>query len=65
MDEQQAQAIADILGGETWNTGGGICLVVKKRSDGRVVAISDESVCEYENQQALDQGKPSVSIVLC
>lgn len=64
MDEQQATAIAAALDGETWQSGGDIWLVLKRRADGRVVAISDEVVCEYATADDLDSGKPAASILL-
>ena len=41
MDEEKAEALAKLLGGETWQSGGNLWLVILKRSDGKVVAISD------------------------
>jgi hypothetical protein len=65
MNEQQAEAVAKALGGETWQSGGGIWLVIFRRADSRVVVISEEVVCEYENDDALDSGTPAQSIFLC
>lgn len=64
MDEQQATTIATALGGETWQSGGGIWLVLLRRSDGRVIAISDEVVCEYDDEDAVQNGRPRTSIML-
>ena len=64
MAESDARAIAGILGGEVWNSGGDIYLVVLERADGRVVAISDDVVCEYANRDELETGQPSSSIAL-
>ena len=64
MDEQQATSIANALGGEAWQSGGGIWLVLLRRSDGRVVVISDEVVCEYDGEDAVQNGCPRVSIML-
>ncbi len=64
MTESEAQALADVLGGSVWDSGGGIQLVVIERSDGRVVAVSEEIVCEYADRDALTQGRPSNSITL-
>jgi len=41
MDEKQANAVAEALGGETWQSGGDIWLVLLRRSDGRLVVLSD------------------------
>lgn len=64
MDERQADALAKAIGGEAWNSGGDIWLAVVHRDDGRVVAISDEAVCEYASEDDLVSGEPEVSIVL-
>lgn len=64
MDEVQATAVAEALGGTAWNSGGGIWLVRFERSDGKQVLLSDEVVCEYENEDALDNGDPTSSMLL-
>ena len=57
MDEEQATAIADTLHGEGWQSGGDIWLVLVHHVEGHLVVISDEAVCEYENQEAFDEAK--------
>jgi hypothetical protein len=64
MTEQQAEAVAEILEGQTWQSGGGVWLVLCRRADGHLVVISDDVVCEYENEGAFEQAKPCKSIVL-
>jgi hypothetical protein len=64
MDEEKAKLLADLIGGDVWDSGGGICLVLKHRSDGKVVAFSDEVVCVYENDEALQEGKALESVLL-
>jgi hypothetical protein len=64
MNEDQAKSIASALGGESWQSGGDIWLVLIHRADGRLVVISDEVVCEYENQEAFDDAKASATIYL-
>jgi hypothetical protein len=64
MNEEQAERIADILGGSTWQSGGNIWLVLFERNDGKLVVLSDEVVCEYDNQEALDESKPMTTILL-
>ena len=64
MDEEKAEALAKLLGGETWNSGEDIWLVILKRSDGKIVAISDEVVCEYADEESLGAGKPGNQILL-
>ena len=64
MDEENAKQIANILGGEVWDSGGGICLVLKRRSDSRIAALSDEAVCVYADEEELQGGKPQETILL-
>jgi hypothetical protein len=65
MDEENAQHLAEILGGEIWDSGGGICLVLKHRSDGKIVAISDETLSVYgSEEELLSGGKPLESLLL-
>ena len=64
MDEHQAEAVAKALGGESWNSGGEIWLVLLHRADGRLVVMSDEAICEYADQNAFDSGQASATIVL-
>jgi hypothetical protein len=66
MNEQQANAVAEALCGSAWHSGGGIWLVLKERSDGRLVVISDEVVCEYTSQADFENGaKETAAIRLC
>lgn len=64
MNEEQANAVATALGGETWQSGGDIWLVLLRRRDGHIVAISEDVVCEYENEDALAEGVSLRSISL-
>lgn len=64
MDEIQAEKIAEVLGGEAWQSGGDIWLVLIRRNDGRLVVISDEAVCEYESEEAFEDNRTSNSILL-
>jgi hypothetical protein len=64
MYQQQAQAVADALGGEAWQSGGNIWLVRFRGPDGRLVVISDELVCEYEDNSAFDEGRSAKMIEL-
>ncbi len=64
MDEEKAEVLAKLLGGETWNSGGDIWLVILRRSDGKIVAISDEVVCEYADEGTLGAGVPDAAIGL-
>ena len=56
--------MAKAFSGEAWQSGGEIWLVVRKRDDGRLVIISDEVVCEYEDEGALERSEVWNSILL-
>jgi hypothetical protein len=64
MDEEHAKAVAEALGGETWQSGGDIWLVILRRTDGRLVVISDEVLAEYKDESAFDSNKPAARILL-
>lgn len=64
LNEQTAPAVADALGGEAWQSGCGIWLVMIRRKDGHVVVISDECVCEYDSEAAFEENKAGASVVL-
>lgn len=64
MDERTAEQLAVLVGGETWQSGGGIYLVTVNRDDGSLVVFSGDAVCEYENDEAFDAGRASKTILL-
>jgi hypothetical protein len=64
MEEEQAIVVARALGGEAWQSGGDIWLVIIRRADGHVVVLSDEAVCEYSNEEAMGTDQPLSNIVL-
>ena len=64
MDEKKAKALAKLLGGETWQSGGDIWLVILRKADGKIVAISDEVVCEYADEESLGAGEAGSQILL-
>lgn len=64
MNEANARGIADILGGEAWQSGGNIWLVLFESPDGRMVAISEDLVCEYEGRDAFYEGRSSREVGL-
>ena len=64
MEEKQAKALAKILGGDPWQSGGGIWLVVRRTADGRVVTFSDEVVIEYAKEEDFENDAQKASIVL-
>ena len=65
MEEEQAIAVAQALGGDVWQSGGDIWLVIIRRADGHVVVLSDEAVCEYSTEEALGTNQRLNNIVLC
>ena len=65
MEEEQAIAVARALGGDVWQSGGGMWLVLIRRSDGHVVVLSDEAVCEYRNEEAIETEQALTNILLC
>jgi hypothetical protein len=64
MDEKQADMVADALGGQAWQSGGGIWLVLLRQGNGKLVVISDEAVCEYDDEQHFEESKPAKAIFL-
>ena len=64
MNEKQAKMIGDALGGQSWQSGGDIWLVIIRRNDGHLVVISDDVICEYENEESFEDSKANMSILL-
>jgi hypothetical protein len=64
MNEKQANVVADALGGQAWQSGGGIWLVLLRQGNGKLVVISDEAVCEYDDEQHFEESKPAKAILL-
>lgn len=64
MNERTAEQLAAILGGEAWQSGGGIWLFTVNREDGALVVFSGDAICEYENEEAFDAGRASKTILL-
>jgi len=48
----------------TWDSGGGITLDLVELKDGRVLAISDESIVLYRDMEDLMTGEPSTRPIL-
>jgi hypothetical protein len=63
MNEKQAETIANALGGEAWQSGGGIWLVLLRQGNGKLVVISDEAVCEYDDEKHFEESKPAKTIL--
>ncbi len=64
MNELQAKQIASALAGEAWQSGGGMWLVLLRQGNGKLVVISDEAVCEYEDEKHFEEAKNSKAIML-
>jgi hypothetical protein len=62
--EDAAKAVATALGGAAWQSGGGIWLTVITRTDGHLVVVSGDVVCEYESEKAFEDGRPDVSLLV-
>ena len=65
MEEEQANAVAQALGGDVWQSGGDLWLVLVRRPDGHVIVFSDEAVCEYPSEEAIADSQPLNNITLC
>jgi len=64
INDLTAPVVATALGGDAWQSGGGIWLIVKRTTDGRVVTISPEVVNEYSNEEAFEEDRPKISLVM-
>lgn len=62
MNEQEAKVIAEALGGEAWQSGGGIWLVIVRKPNGRLVVVSADAVCEYPHEIDFESGRAAVTI---
>lgn len=62
--EQQAKAVADALKGQLWQVDENTWEVILTRVDGSVISISGDAVREYENEDALYEGKARTIIAL-
>jgi hypothetical protein len=63
MNQKQAEALAAIIGGQAWQSGGGIWLVTRERGDGRAVVFNGECVCEYESDDAFTNDEEPLSCI--
>lgn len=64
MDEQTAEAVANPVGGRTWQSGGDVWLVLKGRADGKPVVISDEAICDYDSQEDFEAGSNALRTIV-
>jgi len=66
MNQKQAEAMAAIMGGEAWQSGGAvgdIWLVTRQRGDGRAIVFDGECVCEYASDDAFENGDDPVATI--
>ena len=56
MEKDKAIQLAELLNGEAWNSGGGLYIVLIRNSLGGIVGITDDSICLYANEEALEEG---------
>ena len=61
MEQEKAEALAKLIGGEAWNSGGDVYLVTVKRADGNVVAISDELIAVYPDAESVGDESALIS----
>ncbi len=64
MNEQQANALAEIFSGEAWDSGGGLWLAAYWRGDGKYIVFSGDSICEYASEDDFDNSNAAQTIVL-
>ena len=64
MTEEQARGLAEILGGDPWQSGGDMWVLLKKTGDGRVISITDECVVEYASEEAHETNKQKNAITI-
>lgn len=51
MNEKQAEQVAKLFEGDSYNTGGGLYVVIVTTEAGKTVVINLECVCEYDSLQ--------------
>ncbi len=64
LNEVTAPTVATALGGDAWQSGGGIWVIVKRTTDGRVVTITPEVVNEYADEAAFEEDRPKSRLVM-
>ena len=65
LTERTAGLIAHALGGRSWQSGGGTWLVLlNSRHNNHLIAISEDVICAYADQKALERNDPLQAIQL-
>jgi hypothetical protein len=62
MSESEAKALAKLLRGEQWQSGGGIWLATIQRQDGKIIVLSDDVVRLFDDEDALSKDRARASI---
>lgn len=63
--QDKTELLAQMLGGESYNSGGNCYLCIVTKPDGRVVVFSEDAIAEYATRDALfEDGKESAIIYL-
>ena len=63
MNEEKAKRIAKIVGGDTYQSGGDVWLVIVRKKKG-IAVISDESICSYASEDAFIEGEKYLDSVI-
>jgi hypothetical protein len=64
LNELTAPIVAAALGGDAWQSGGGIWVIVKRTSDGHVLTLTPEVINEYANEEAFEEDRPKSTLVM-
>ena len=64
MNEDDANKIAPVFGGRTWQPYPGIWLLVIRRDDGSLVVVDQQIISLYDDELALEEGEPRCEIRL-
>jgi hypothetical protein len=58
MDESEANELAVLIGGEAWQSGGGIWVVCRDMPCGAIEVVTPDAICEYEDEEGLAECRP-------
>lgn len=64
MNQQQAEALANVFSGEAWDSGGGTWLAAYWRGDGKYIVFSGDAICEYASEEDFDKGQSANCLTL-
>ena len=63
MKEEFANKLAELIGGQVFNSGGGVHLVIKVHNYGFVTVYSEDCICEYADEKAFHEGYMSLATI--